>query len=90
MTAAAAARRERARQRVLGMMAAKGDLVEVAGAPTHFLMPISAGLLDALAAFGSEFEDLEPGPDDEDDPAEDEGDAEPDSDREGSITEDES
>ncbi len=71
------------------MMAAKGDIVEVDGAPKHFLMPVSARLLDTLAAFGSGFEDLEPEPDDEeDDPGEDEGDDQPDNDREGSIAED--
>ena len=62
------------------MMAAKGDLVEVDGAQPHFLVPISAGLLDALAVFGAEFENLEPEPDEEnDDLGETNGDIEPES-----------
>jgi hypothetical protein len=66
------------------------DLVDVDGAPAHLLVKVTPELLDALAAFDAEAEDMEPSEDDEaddhdedDDPKEDDDAAE---DEDGAAT----
>lgn len=64
------------RQRVMWALGAS-DLIQV-GDQHMLLIPVDHGILETLAAWGAEVEDVE-----DDDPAEDNGDAEPECEDEG-------